>query len=437
MNLVVGLTLLNITLGLNIILTSTDSWVSSNLRYLYHQLSTNHTVILVGSLYNHQIDYINDISDGGDFNHLLPINQIYYRNIDLINQGDKFHPDRRSHDGPHGGPHGKPRGGPHGDDFPKENHPNFNVDGPMIGAKGVIFNLDSSKSKLVSSNNYFGQDPQNDNIWFINDNPLNSLIKTFDTILPIHYPDFDPDLVIITTNENNYEIPNFNNKMLDYSLSKNVSGLTVAANSVHSYYHDFNKRRGCKWKWRFISWKILQMINLLPKNQLQNQNQNHQSLIRFQNRLDSSNNSAIYPNAIGIKLNLPNFNFFSKCHRVKPSFTQINSTLTFNPWVVPKFSFENDKFQKTNLTYLSRSNNQDFEKSNVTEILDACNISLEIIDNQTNNIPKHQFDLEYKLSLQPDPKFRRYHWRKFFRFRFYKRVFRYLVYKLLKLTNWV
>lgn len=182
--LVIALQFVNLTLGLNILMSSKDSWVSKNTRHLYAGLKAEgHNVRLIAPLNNN--GHINDaglasegngaskreqgeqeeqreILNGGDFGHLLPVHQKYYKAIKKLNN------------------------------LPR-------------GAKNVISKKDlesaDGKSAETISNNYFGQDPLDESVWYVNASPLESLLIAFDVLLPQFEPDFKPDLVVLGPDE--------------------------------------------------------------------------------------------------------------------------------------------------------------------------------------------------------------------------------------------
>lgn len=179
--LVIALQFVNLTLGLNILMSSKDSWVSKNTRHLYAGLKAEgHNVRLIAPLNNN--GHINDaglasgaskreqgdqgeqreILNGGDFGHLLPVHQKYYKAINKLNN------------------------------LPR-------------GAKNVILKKDlesaGDKSAETVSNNYFGQDPLDESVWYVNASPLESLLIAFDVLLPQFEPDFKPDLVLLGPDE--------------------------------------------------------------------------------------------------------------------------------------------------------------------------------------------------------------------------------------------
>lgn len=180
--LIIVLQFVNLTLGLDILVSSKDSWVSKNTRHLYSGLKAEgHNVKLIAPL-NHN-GHTNDeglagesnraskreqggqreIVNGGDFGHLLPVHQKYYKTVKKLNN------------------------------LPR-------------GAKNVILkkHLDDAENdnsiKKISTN-YFGQDPLDESIWYVNTSPLESLLIAFDVLLPQYEPDFKLDLVILGPDE--------------------------------------------------------------------------------------------------------------------------------------------------------------------------------------------------------------------------------------------
>ncbi|KAK8443041.1 hypothetical protein ACI3LY_002846 [Candidozyma auris] len=174
---IMKLLLLPAVLALNILISTTDSWVSKSPRYLEWALrERGHSVKVVASLnpntevppVEHELhrDTLEDFGDGvaagGDFNHLLPAHQTYLKNVRRVNVAR--------------------------------------------GAKNTILkrDLDALESEFSSQavqNELYGQDPLNRNFWYVDGTPLEALSLAFDEILPSHAPDFAPDLVIVGPNE--------------------------------------------------------------------------------------------------------------------------------------------------------------------------------------------------------------------------------------------
>lgn len=182
--LVIALQFVNLTLGLNILMSSKNSWVSKNTRHLYAGLKAEgHNVKLIAPLNNNghiteaglasenngaskreqgEQEEKREIVNGGDFGHLLPVHQKYYKTIKKLNN------------------------------LPR-------------GAKNVILKKDLENSDGRSTetvrNNYFGQDPLDESVWYVNASPLESLLIAFDVLLPQFEPDFKPDLVVLGPDE--------------------------------------------------------------------------------------------------------------------------------------------------------------------------------------------------------------------------------------------
>lgn len=252
MRLVYLIALIHSVAALNILLTATDSWVSKNIRHLYTFLvNEGHTVVLVAPLYNnayrlaHQAPHSTsstttsqtlsvasqdtllklakrdkdshdestaDIVDGGEFGHLLPVHQTYYKNILRINS------------------------------IPKR-------------AKNAIHKkeLDEFEQKIVTKFNntrQMGHDPLDANIWYVNSTPLNSLRVAFDVILPEFHNNFVPDVVIVGPNEGSSlttspeHTGNTNLEalsMLQASLTKNITTVGISSEDYHQIYFQDEK----------------------------------------------------------------------------------------------------------------------------------------------------------------------------------------------------
>lgn len=177
--LLLGLHFLSFSWGLNILLSTKDSWVSKNTRHLYRGLKDEgHNVKLIAPLYNNAEGFessateenkngkreeTNEIANGGDFGHLLPVHQTYYKTVKKLNQ--------------------VPR-----------------------GAKNVILkkDLETAEEPETSgkhNSKSFGQDPLDSSVWYVNASPLQTLLVAYDVILPQFCPEFKPDLVILGPDE--------------------------------------------------------------------------------------------------------------------------------------------------------------------------------------------------------------------------------------------
>lgn len=168
--------LLPVVAGLNVLLTSSDSWVSKNPRYLYRALrEEGHDVVYVGPYYSspelppvdvEEVDHVATapkFKEGGDFSHLLPAHQKYYTYIRKLKTLAR-------------------------------------------GAKKVITKKDADafdsefNSQELIRHKSLGQDPLNKDFWYVDGTPLESLAVAFSEILPNHLGDFKPDLVIVGPN---------------------------------------------------------------------------------------------------------------------------------------------------------------------------------------------------------------------------------------------
>lgn len=169
------LILLPVVSALNILISSTDSWVSKNSRYIFPLLKeAGHNVVYVGPLNSHIADESledsllesRSLAVHGDFNHLMETHQEYYkymRKLNSVPRGAKNLLHQKS-----------------SRDFDSE--------------------FQSNKEGLVSGITY-GQDPLNERFWYVNGTPLEALSVAFEIILPKQLPGFTPDLVLLGPNE--------------------------------------------------------------------------------------------------------------------------------------------------------------------------------------------------------------------------------------------
>ncbi|SGZ53018.1 CIC11C00000003207 [Sungouiella intermedia] len=251
------LLLLPFVAGLNVLMTSTDSWVSMNARYLYRALvEDGHNVVFIGPQTQMAESGPVEAKDGGDFNHLLPAHQKYYRYVRKLKTLTK-------------------------------------------GAKGVILKKDIEEfdkefeSQAIVSSRSMGQDPLNKDFWYVNANPLDSLAVGLSEIIPKYLPDFHPDLVLVGPNEGLHlsssthasekdileeDLSSLDNEveaMVHLAQVHNYPTIAVSTEDVsHIYYQNedyFNveekelsnsfKNNHVTRNLRFVSRKIVQLVN--------------------------------------------------------------------------------------------------------------------------------------------------------------------------------
>lgn len=179
---------------LNILLTTTDNWVAKNIRMLYSHLKEhNHNVILIAPLYQTPDDeQANSIEDGGEYGHLLPVHQTYFKNIKLVN---------------------------------------------LRKAKNVLPRQEAFDPVRT---NQFGQDPLDKNIWYINKDALEILPIATTSLIPKYYPDFQPDLLIIGPNEGLESVSKVDH-MIEYSLRNNFPAIGISTQASHAIYYQDEK----------------------------------------------------------------------------------------------------------------------------------------------------------------------------------------------------
>ncbi|CAH6718404.1 hypothetical protein CLIB1444_01S05974 [[Candida] jaroonii] len=248
---------------LNIILSTSDSWVTKNVRSLYQDLiNDNHHVLLVGPLYqtspifNLDIgqsphmrgvkddDFVvtdsKDINDGGDFDHLIPSNQMFYKNMKKLN---------------------------------------------FKRVKNIPSKVDMKRDLLPQiDNDYFGNDPLDKNCWFVNSaNPINVLSIFMDNLMPKYYPDFQPDMILfgpLESHDNDQEILNEVSKFANF---KNIPSITIStSDNKHVYYNEVNGQ--LKQITKFINAKVSEMMNQISTNKLPDY---HSVSIKFPKYLNS------------------------------------------------------------------------------------------------------------------------------------------------------
>ncbi|CUM65116.1 uncharacterized protein PRCAT00002743001 [Priceomyces carsonii] len=207
MRMIIPLLFLHVSLcvALNVMVSTTDSWVAKNVRFLYQSLKEEgHNVILVGPLYGcHEKPSTltrrsgKPENDGGDFGHLLPVHQTYYKNMKRLNR-----------------------------------------------AKNVLTRAEIDRLGSVTGAT-LGQDPMDKDVWYVNSLPLETLSMGLDVILPHYYPDFVPDLVVIGPNEGlaltNTTKSTELQSMLQLLMIKDIPGIGVSTqDNHHVYFQDEN-----------------------------------------------------------------------------------------------------------------------------------------------------------------------------------------------------
>ncbi|GEQ72616.1 hypothetical protein JCM33374_g6303 [Metschnikowia sp. JCM 33374] len=333
--------------SLNILISSTDSWVDKNARYLYPALvEAGHRVVYVGPLHSHleqdafgthpnpanvpqelytntpesDIDLASLSKDGGDFFHLKESNQKYFsmvRKLNLLTRGAKK---------------------------------------VISKQEAIAFDKEASTiSKSLVRTSAYGQDPLNPDFWYVNGSPLEALSLALDAIIPQHLPQFSPDLVVIGPNEGLHltrqpQYPLRDVLVTDLLAQKdeleamrvlaqlrNFPVISVSTEDAHRIYYEdedlFNVEQNSynkSFKQNFISQNIQFVNSRLMK------------LI-----------SKVVPHmkrGQALNVNFPSMNSHSSSCKTKgdlgPNFRQISNTISRTPGLgslfsVPKFAIEN------------------------------------------------------------------------------------------------
>lgn len=239
---------------LNILLSTTDSWVTKNSRLLYADLvQKNHTVVLVAPLHqlvfsDKDLKLLNDeIRDGGDFGHLLPSNQMYFKNLLKLDKLNKL------------------------DERPKG-----------LLTKKDLEQIDAELDEQFQAHgdfdilhtNQLGFDPLDKNCWFVNSNdPVDILSIATDHLLPTVYPDFVPDLAIVGPTSGDGEgVDTMVTEMEKYLLVKNIPTISInSMESTHIYFkNDLLSRKGNKFALvaKYQNTKIIELIEGLQRKGL-------------------------------------------------------------------------------------------------------------------------------------------------------------------------
>ena len=339
----------NLALALNILISTPDSWVTKNVRHLKAALEAqNHTVVAIAPLYDNMgsqklvaddnsvtmdtpvpadvnakrlVQSADAIADGGDFGHLLPVHQIYYKHIKAMNLVSRK----------------RPRNVVHREDVPQES---------------------------VVSYDAFGQDPLDPSFWYVDSLPVSTFLIGLDIILPKYYPGFKPDLVILGPQEG---ISYTSQGVSDYyealqamaaiSASQNHSTIAVSSEDSHHIYfqdeHFFNaqqeqlkrfKKNVFARNIRFTNKKILDLVT------------------RLENKAAGS---PLLPPQVALNVIIPSINHeYSHCAtssnpnaKLNPEFKQVlfqnDAPPSVVPQSLPKYHLSDDKIEKQGLLKLS------------------------------------------------------------------------------------
>lgn len=347
----------NLALALNILISTPDSWVTKNVRHLTAALKAeNHTVVAIAPLYDDMgsqklvsddsdsvtltnsdskskrlVGSSQSIADGGDFGHLLPVHQIYYKNIKTMNSGMAKRP------------------------------------------RSVILEQDVPEDQPVVSYDAFGQDPLDPSFWYVDSLPVSALLVGLDVILPTYYPDFKPDLVILGPQEGASYTPQGSadyyesiQAMAAISASQNYSTIAVSSeDSHHIYYQDehfFNaqqqrlkrfKKNVFSRNIRFINKKIIDLVSHLKDKAA----------------------GSLLPPQVALNVIIPSVNHdHSHCAtssnpnaKLNPEFRQVvfqgEVPASVMPEGLPKFSYLNNELHKQGLLKLSGLAKRDAQKN--------------------------------------------------------------------------
>lgn len=317
----------------NILLTTTDTWVSKNVRYLYQHLKNEgHNVMLVGPLYkyNHRtetvagdklsegenesihnsymteamksvprIEALHDseatvrsreikqslgggslidselsLIDGGEFSHLLPVHQTYFRNIARINHSPKF--SIKSID------------------------------------KRILSKTNFKSKKTTTQSNIYGQDPLDEDIWYVNSNPMDTLSIALDVL--INKVQFSPEIILIGPNEGtkytNDDKDNVLLQMLRYSKINGIPSIAISTEDNHHIYYQDEKY------FNIQSQQPLK-VNTFSEN------------IQFINsQVSKILEKTTLPKSISLNINFPSINHeYSSCtSKMNLEYSQISST---------------------------------------------------------------------------------------------------------------
>ncbi|KAG5418782.1 hypothetical protein I9W82_003500 [Candida metapsilosis] len=279
------------TLSLNILLTSTDSWTSKNVRFLqYHLQQQGHNVVLMAPLYQQNANLelpnkltqgLKSIKDGGEYGHLLPVHQNYYSKINKQN---------------------------------------------MKRAKQVVFEADVIKEEEedIVLNNQYGQDPSNHDAWYINCDATNALTIAMNLLIPKFYPDFELDLVIIGPNGGPYHSSLITSMVRQVQIDK-VDAIAVSTQDYHQVYFQDEK---------FFKISSTDVDFQLSKSNVHTKNIKliDKHVVSLVDKLaQKRNENAVKENgrALGLHLQFPSLNF-------RDSYCQTSPTTQLDYQVIPR-----------------------------------------------------------------------------------------------------
>ncbi|KAK6201534.1 uncharacterized protein RJT21DRAFT_1469 [Scheffersomyces amazonensis] len=349
--------------ALNILLSTSDSWVSKNVRSLYHSLTQQgHEVLIVAPLYtNSKALTVEDfesaegeLEDGGEFNHLLDIHQMYYKKLFDINNKSP---------------------------------------------KGVISkrHIELQKQKVIPTRQ-FGHDPLNNHIWYINSNPLLTMKLAMDIILPTYFPEFQLDTIIFGPNEGSDEL--LNSQIFSY-LYDTTAALKIPVISAstqdkhHIYYQDekyFNindvshpyKNNVFTKNLKFINSRIIDLLDSIAGNEQSNfhyYNVNFPSINHHSSKCQTTKNDGTNP---GFKITHSSLMKSSEISSSIPEFKLTESdVITIDYTKIKKLERRSMNFGQTASKILHSIPGIKTEgeyDSPVVKVLQNCDINLEVYD---------------------------------------------------------
>ena len=335
-----------VVMAKNILLTTTDTWVSKNVRYLYQHLKNEgHNVMLVGPLYkyNHRTETVagdklsegqniiihnsekdleitevtnpapriesldgsepslrsreikeslvgGSLIDGGEFSHLLPVHQTYFRNIARINHS-----------------------------------PKFSI--KSIDKRALSKTNFKSKKTTAQSNNY-GQDPLDENIWYVNSNPMDTLSITLDVL--INKVQFSPEIILIGPNEGtqytNDDKDNVLLQMLRYSKINGIPSIAISTEDNHHIYYQDEK-----------------YFNIQSQQPLK-ANTFSENIQFINSQVSKILEKTTLPKSISLNINFPSINHeYSSCtSKMNLEYSQISSTSSTSQRVLTHKKFNQD-----------------------------------------------------------------------------------------------
>ncbi|CAK7903666.1 hypothetical protein CAAN1_09S01376 [[Candida] anglica] len=299
------------TFALNILLTSTSSWGSTNVRHLQKTLQQhNHTVVLIAP------ELSSEISSGpvpaagvkdakkAFLDSLVQQPETSSKSIEI---GARVLPQRA-----------------------KNVVTRADVQAAAAAAAAAAMGAAPPKDTQTSTedfatiepvaiNELFGNDANVQDCWYVNSTAATALLLAYDVILPKYYPDFVPDLVIVGPESGVFNTPStpshkrilgqaahIREEMAQLSMVKNTPVITVSTADteiIHSSVEELTKKDSMVAKnIEFVSTKVVELIDKLLQQQITN------TFPASEGKLQR-----LLPSQLWLNVNFPSFQDSTQC----------------------------------------------------------------------------------------------------------------------------